>query len=106
MQIKEISIERVKNLGNYESIRLTETAVIDEGDDPNKATDDLKFFVEHKLNEDIRATKLAEITDELQKGIDTKGKELTETGIKQRENWIDQYNQEMERFNSLEFMKQ
>lgn len=42
MKIREVTHERVRNIGNYESVRVTLTAVLDDGDDHRKALDVLK----------------------------------------------------------------
>ena len=50
MNIKTISYQRVKNLGNYESERLEATADVPEGEDPRVCFVRLKRYVEAQLN--------------------------------------------------------
>lgn len=42
MRINEVSHERVRNLGNFESVRVTLTAIVDEDDDHREVLDILK----------------------------------------------------------------
>lgn len=46
MKIKEITIGRTINIGNYESIRIDMKAVLEDNDDPTKAIADLTEAVE------------------------------------------------------------
>lgn len=104
MKLKEVTIEQVKNLGNYESARLGVTAELGEGDSLDAVANDLKFYVDFKLNQDVREHKLGEINRELESGKDEKGKELSPAAIKQRKGWISHYERAWERFNALEFI--
>lgn len=49
MEIKTISYQRVKNLGNYESKRLEMTAELDSNDDVDQCAAELKNHVETAL---------------------------------------------------------
>lgn len=49
MQIKTIHYKQVKNLGNYQSETLEATADLAEGDDPVKASNELRDFVRGQL---------------------------------------------------------
>lgn len=99
MKIKEITVERLKNLGNYESARLNVTAQLDEEDNVNQTVEDLAFFLDFKLNEGEREKKMADISIELEKG------DLNEVALEKRNEWIAKYKEAWERFNSLEFNK-
>lgn len=50
MNIKEIRYQRVKNLGNYESVRLEMVAELNEDDDVDLALTRLQYRVEKALN--------------------------------------------------------
>ena len=50
MIIKSISYQKVKNLGNYESERLEATATVEEDECVGDAVDQLRAFVELKLD--------------------------------------------------------
>lgn len=43
MRIREVTHERVKNLGNYESVRIALTATVDDDDDPRDVMQALKL---------------------------------------------------------------
>ena len=103
MKITEITVVRKKNLGNYETTDLSITANV-EGNDVNKAVDDLSFFVDYKLNQAGRDERLALIQKELEEGQLANGKELTDEAKDQRLAWIDKYNEAVERANNLEFV--
>jgi hypothetical protein len=45
MRVKEIAIERVKNLGNYESERIYVQVVVDPGESPAKAVLEARKFI-------------------------------------------------------------
>ena len=98
MVIKEITVERLKNLGNYESARLNVTAQIDENDKVDNVVEDLSFYLDYKLNENDREAKLIKLKEELNSG------KLTEEGIAGREAWIEKYHDAVKRFNELEFI--
>lgn len=49
MQIKEITYERINNLGNYENERIAATAQLEPGEDPEEKIIELKYFVEKSL---------------------------------------------------------
>ena len=51
MIIKSISYQKVKNLGNYESERLEATATVEEDECVGDAVDQLRAFVELKLEQ-------------------------------------------------------
>jgi hypothetical protein len=51
MKIKEISYERVHNLGNYETERFGAVASVDDKEDSRDAFKSLKNFVEYCLFE-------------------------------------------------------
>ena len=50
MNVKTISYQKVKNLGNYESERLEMTIELDPGDDADTAAKALIAKVQHLLN--------------------------------------------------------
>ena len=50
MRISEVTHERVKNIGNYESARVMLTAILDEGDDHEVALAYLKCEAYNFLN--------------------------------------------------------
>ncbi|WP_375505662.1 hypothetical protein [uncultured Nostoc sp.] len=52
MAIKNITYQRVLNLGNHESKRLELSAEVLEGDDPNEETSRLMEMVERKIREE------------------------------------------------------
>lgn len=97
MQIIQVQVTRKKNLGNYETADLSVTAQLDEKDSPDKTVEDLAFYVDYKLNESERETKLAKIQGEINSG------KLSDVEVAKRENWIELYNKAAERFNKLEF---
>lgn len=49
MRISEITHERVRNLGNYESARVALTAILDEDDDPRAVFAALKVEAKKML---------------------------------------------------------
>jgi uncharacterized membrane-anchored protein len=103
MKVKEITAERLKNLGNYESKRLTLTAVVDEKEDPDKAINDLQFYTDYKVNQESRDSERDVYLKDLKSGVDVKGRELTEAGIKQRQDWLDKYDAAGKRATEIEF---
>jgi hypothetical protein len=53
MKVQTISVQRIKNLGNYQSERLEMIAVINEGEDPDAATLTLRLKVDKLLNQSL-----------------------------------------------------
>jgi len=49
LRITQVTVERVRNLGNYENTRFAATAPVDAGDDPAAVADALRAFVEAQL---------------------------------------------------------
>ena len=103
MLIKEITISKKIQETQYEPIEISMTASVGEDEDVGKSVDDLRFLVEYKLREESRNDRYEVIQKELESGNSVRGKELTEDEVKQRNTWIDKYNESKERFNSLEF---
>ncbi len=56
MKVQTISVQRVKNLGNYQSERLEMIAVINEGEDPDAAALTLRLKVDRLLNQSLPST--------------------------------------------------
>ena len=53
MEVKTITYQRVKNLGNYESERIEMTAEIYEDESPAEAAENLKEIVLEALDIDV-----------------------------------------------------
>ena len=68
MAIKNITYQRVINLGNYESKRLELFAEVLEGEDEEEAISRLMEMVERKVREDA-ATKIEQEIRQLKKGL-------------------------------------
>ncbi|MEH2445802.1 MAG: hypothetical protein V7K18_08460 [Nostoc sp.] len=68
MAIKNITYQRVINLGNYESKRLELSAEVLEGDDPNEEASRLMEMVDRKIREDV-STKIEEEIRQLRKEL-------------------------------------
>ena len=66
MRISEITISQKKNLGNYESVDLGLTAILDEGEKVADKLPTLKRYVDWQLNKDIRADQAKKYEAELQ----------------------------------------
>jgi len=49
MKIKQITLERLVNLGNYETIRVSATAAVTMEEDPSEALKKLKTWMEAEL---------------------------------------------------------
>jgi len=49
LRITEVTVERVRNLGNYENTRFAATAAVDAGDDPAAVAAALRAFVAAQL---------------------------------------------------------
>ena len=49
LQITQLTVERVRNLGNYENTRFAATAPVAAGDDPAAVADALRAFVAAQL---------------------------------------------------------
>ena len=104
MKIKEITAEELKNLGNYESKRLTVTAAVEEGENVDRAVDNLQFYTKYKLNEESRSIQFDKITKELEDNVDFRGKPLNEDGVRQRKDWLEKYHTAVKRAKELEFI--
>lgn len=61
MKIREVSVSRVKNLGNYENEKVGMVAVLDEGEDPVQATRALEDRVRAALGQPSRAVEEAQV---------------------------------------------
>jgi hypothetical protein len=49
MKIRTITLERLVNLGNYESLRVSATAIVTKGEDPSKTLETLKDWMEEEI---------------------------------------------------------
>lgn len=49
MKIETISYKRVKNLGNYQTETMEVTAVLDQFDEPNEVSEQLRALVQNQL---------------------------------------------------------
>ena len=49
LRITQVTVERVRNLGNYENTRFAATAPVAAGDDPAAVADALRAFVAAQL---------------------------------------------------------
>lgn len=49
MKITTITIQKVKNLGNYENVRVDVTATVEEGDTPSMVAQRLHEWVTNQL---------------------------------------------------------
>ncbi|MEH2435202.1 MAG: hypothetical protein V7K25_13265 [Nostoc sp.] len=49
MKIETITYKRVKNLGNYQTETIEMTAVLDQYDDPNDVSQELRELVKNQL---------------------------------------------------------
>jgi len=49
LRLTQVTVERVRNLGNYENTRFAATAAVDAGDDPAAVADALRSFVAAQL---------------------------------------------------------
>ncbi|MBD2413607.1 hypothetical protein FACHB389_34785 [Nostoc calcicola FACHB-389] len=49
MKIETITYKRVKNLGNFQSETMEVTAVLDQFDDPNQVSQQLRELVKNQL---------------------------------------------------------
>lgn len=54
MKISEIRIDRTKNTGNYESIKLGFTAVVGDDDSAVTVTEQLRVFLDWEINREER----------------------------------------------------
>lgn len=62
MKITEIEYQRVQNLGNYETQRLSAKGVIEEGEDVDKSFKKLKRYVNKQLRiEEVNDKQVSEI---------------------------------------------
>lgn len=61
MKIREVSVSRVKNLGNYENQKIGMFAALDEGEDPVQATRELEDRVRATLGQPTRAAEEAQV---------------------------------------------
>lgn len=68
MAIKNITYQRVLNLGNYESKRLELSEEVFEGEDPEESISRLMEMVERKIREDA-ATKFEQEIRQLKKEL-------------------------------------
>jgi len=56
LRLTQVTVERVRNLGNYENARFAATATVDPGDDPAAVAAALRAFVEAQLGLTPRPT--------------------------------------------------
>lgn len=63
MVATKITCGRVRNLGNYESLRMEVTAELEEGEDPKKCMEELYAYVDDLVQMDIEAIKIAKSMD-------------------------------------------
>lgn len=68
MKITEIRIDRTKNLGSYENIKLGFTIAVSEDSDPVVAIENAKTLMDWEINKDERSKRYAELKTLLDSG--------------------------------------
>ena len=59
MKLTEVRIDRTKNLGAYENLKLGFTAIVDEDEKASEAVERLKAFLDWEINKEERDIKYA-----------------------------------------------
>lgn len=98
MKLTQITIERVKNLGNYESKRMGVTAEVSDSDSINVVISDVDLWLNWNLNRTESDYKLKQFTAEL--GND----ELPAATRKAKEDFINWYNKTQARVEAMPFL--
>jgi oligoendopeptidase F len=83
MQVNNISITRVKNLGNYESLRLELSVTPTK--DVSETIADMSTYIDWWLNKDSRTAQFEKFSKQLETASGDKADEL--------QSWIDKYNE-------------
>ena len=68
MKLTEIRIDRTKNLGSYENIKLGFTAVIDELENPVDAVERIKNLLDWEINREERDAQYTKFKAQLDSG--------------------------------------
>lgn len=98
MRLTQITIERVKNLGNYESKRMGVTAEVTEKDDITAVMSDVDLWLNWNLNKAESDYKLKQFTAEL--GND----ELPAATRKAKEEFVNWYNETEAKVAAMPFL--
>lgn len=86
MRIAEIKLTQKKNLGNYESLELGLTAIVEESDSPSDSIEKLRNLIDWELNKNERQIKFEDFQKQLLSITDEKRRE-------QIERWIEKFTQ-------------
>jgi hypothetical protein len=97
MQIKQVTVELLKNRGNYENTKIAISADIDEKDDVSEKITELQTFIDFKLNEDARQERYLQCKEDLEL------LELTENEKASRIKFIEKYDDLQKKLGELEF---
>lgn len=64
MKLTEVRIDRTKNLGAYENLKLGFTAIVDEDEKASEAVERLKAFLDWEINKEERDLKYAKYVNQ------------------------------------------
>lgn len=67
-EIRKIYVERVKNLGNYETVRVGVEAILEKGDEPIETYKTLRTYVADLAEMDEQSIRLARQEVEIRSG--------------------------------------